>query len=56
MFVGEGYPTPTDQLQLIWLLDYFRAHPETVAKLVLRLVDFDLIMAREEASASRHEP
>jgi hypothetical protein len=41
-------PNPNDQLQLIWLLDYFRSHPETAAKLVLRLVDFDLIMAREE--------
>jgi hypothetical protein len=41
-------PDPNDQLQLIWLLDYFRAHPETAAKLVIRLVDFDLMMAREE--------
>jgi len=41
-------PHPNDQLQLIWLLDYFRAHPETAGKLVLRLVDFDLMMAREE--------
>ena len=41
-------PHPNDQLQLIWLLDYFGAHPETAAKLVLRLVDFDLMMAREE--------
>jgi hypothetical protein len=41
-------PHPNDQLQLIWLLDYFRAHPEIAAKLVLRLVDFDLTMAREE--------
>ncbi len=41
-------PHPNDQLQLIWLLDYFRAHPETAAKLVLRLIDFDLMMAREE--------
>jgi hypothetical protein len=41
-------PHPNDQLQLIWLLDYFQAHPEAAAKLVLRLVDFDLMMAREE--------
>jgi hypothetical protein len=41
-------PDPNDQLQLIWLLDYFRAHPETAAKLVIRLVDFDLMTAREE--------
>ena len=38
-------PAPNDQLQLIWLLDYFRADPETAAKLTLRLVDFDLIGA-----------
>jgi hypothetical protein len=36
-------PNPNDQLQLIWLLDYFRPHPEVVARLRLRLVDFDLI-------------
>jgi hypothetical protein len=36
-------PGPNDQLQLIWLLDYFRPHPEVVARLRLRLVDFDLI-------------
>jgi hypothetical protein len=41
-------PHPNDQLQLIWLLDHFQAHPETATKLILRLVDFDLIMAREE--------
>jgi hypothetical protein len=41
-------PDPNDQLQLIWLLDYFRSHPETAAKLVLRVVDFDLLTAREE--------
>ena len=26
-------PDPNDQLQLIWLLDYFRSHPDTAAKL-----------------------
>ena len=41
-------PHPNDQLQLIWLLDHFRSHPETAAKLVFRLVDFDLLGAREE--------
>lgn len=35
--------TPNDQLQLIWLLDYFRSHPEMVAKSKLRLIAFDLI-------------
>jgi hypothetical protein len=33
---------PEDQLKLIWLLDYFRAHPEAVARLKLRLVDRDM--------------
>ena len=41
-------PHPNDQLLLIWLLDYFHAYPETAAKLVVRLVDFDLMTAREE--------
>ena len=36
-------PGPNAQLQLIWLLDYFRSHPEIVARLRLRLVDYDLI-------------
>jgi hypothetical protein len=40
-------PHPNDQLQLIWLLDHFRSHPETAAKLVFRLVDFDLLGSRE---------
>src|SRR5262249_23944986 len=33
---------PEDQLILIWLLDYFRAHPKAVARLKLRLVDWDM--------------
>jgi hypothetical protein len=41
-------PGPNDQLQLVWLLDYFRSHPEIVARLRLRLVDFDLISASHE--------
>ncbi len=41
-------PGPNDQLQLIWLLDYFRSHPETATRLRLRLVDFDLITAPPE--------
>ena len=36
-------PGPEDQLILIWLLDQFRAYPETVARLKLRLVDWDMI-------------
>ena len=36
-------PQPNDQLQLIWLLDLFRSHPETSAKIKLRLIGFELI-------------
>lgn len=32
---------PEDQLILIWLLDYLRTYPETVATLKLRLIDQD---------------
>jgi hypothetical protein len=35
--------TPEDQLQLIWLLDFFDAHREIAARLKLRLIDFDLM-------------
>jgi hypothetical protein len=41
-------PDPNDQLHLVWLLDYFRSHPEIVARLRLRLVDYDLITATTE--------
>jgi hypothetical protein len=41
-------PGPNDQLHLVWLLDYFRSHPEIVARLRLRLVDYDLIGASVE--------
>jgi hypothetical protein len=34
---------PNAQLLLIWLLDYFRSHPETIARLKLRLVDAEMI-------------
>lgn len=34
---------PSAQLQLIWLLDYFRSHPQTVARLKLRLIDLEMI-------------
>jgi hypothetical protein len=34
---------PNAQLQLVWLLDYFRSHPETVARLKLLLVDIEMI-------------
>ena len=38
---------PKAQLKLIWLLDYFHTHPETVGRLKLRLVDLEM-SAREE--------
>lgn len=34
---------PNAQLHLVWLLDYFGPHPETVARLKLRLVDLEMI-------------
>jgi hypothetical protein len=34
---------PNAQLRLVWLLDYFRSHPQTVARLKLRLVDIEMI-------------
>jgi hypothetical protein len=37
---------PTAQLQLIWLLDYFRSYPETIARLKFRLVDLEMIGLR----------
>ncbi|MDI4239046.1 hypothetical protein OZ411_40360 [Bradyrhizobium sp. Arg237L] len=45
-------PGPDDQLQLISLLDFFRSHPETVAKLRLLIVDFDLLMMDHEGPAA----
>ena len=33
---------PNAQLQLIWLLDYFRSYPETIGRLKLRLVDLEM--------------
>jgi hypothetical protein len=35
---------PNAQLHLIWLLDYFRSYPETVARLKLRLLPSDMIV------------
>jgi hypothetical protein len=34
---------PQNQLELIWLLDYFHSHPEAVPRLKLRLLNLDLI-------------
>jgi hypothetical protein len=44
-------PEPNEQLQLIWLLDFFRSHPETARKLRLRCIDYSLITASPEEMA-----
>jgi hypothetical protein len=44
-------PHPDDQLHLIWLLDHFSSHPEIVARMRLRVVDFDLLVASPEQLA-----
>ncbi|WLA62627.1 hypothetical protein QNN01_29750 [Bradyrhizobium diazoefficiens] len=38
-------PSPNNQLQLVWILDYLRAEPYMAERLKLRLVDFDLLGA-----------
>src|SRR5205823_5752492 len=45
-------PAPNDQLQLVWLLDRLGPLPEVVAKLKLRIVDFDLLMQEPEQLAA----
>ena len=40
--------SPNDQLHLIWLLDFFCAHPDTAVRLKVRFVDYDLIGASAE--------
>ncbi|MDE2067294.1 MAG: hypothetical protein KGK01_12760 [Bradyrhizobium sp.] len=47
---------PVDQLQLIWLLDGLRSDPETVAKLKLRLVSYDMLTATPEQLAKWRVP
>jgi hypothetical protein len=39
---------PNDQLQLVWLLDTLRSHPEILDRLKFRIVDFDLIAASQK--------
>ncbi|RXH17323.1 hypothetical protein EAS54_14445 [Bradyrhizobium guangzhouense] len=38
-------PSPSNQLQLIWILDYLRSEPYAAERTKLRLVDFDLLGA-----------
>ena len=49
-------PDPNDQLQLSWLLDHVRSHPETVAKLELRLVGFGLMTMPQKWSGWSEVP
>jgi hypothetical protein len=34
---------PNAQLQLIWLLDYFRSHPKVISRLKFRLIEIEMI-------------
>jgi hypothetical protein len=47
---------PNDQLQLVWLLDYLRLHPEAAAKLKLRLIDFKLNRPSEQMPREKDVP
>ena len=47
---------PVDQLQLIWLLDGLGSDPKTIAKLKLRLVSYNVLIATPEALARWHAP
>jgi hypothetical protein len=49
-------PTPTDQLQLIWLLDFFSSHPSLTPRLTLRLLDVDFIGADDAFLAKGNIP
>ena len=44
---------PNAQLQLIWLLDYFRSYPNAVQRLKFRLVDLAMIELGGSASGRR---
>jgi hypothetical protein len=47
---------PVDQLQLIWLLDGLRSDEETVAKLKVRLVSYEMLTASPEQLAKWDGP
>ena len=47
---------PRAQLQLIWLLDYFRSYPKTAARLKLRLLTGDMIGVRPGGFAKWRPP
>src|SRR6266404_6866393 len=41
-------PAPNDQLQLIWLLDFFCSYPEFATRMKLRVVDYEMTVATPE--------
>jgi hypothetical protein len=47
---------PQAQLQLCWLLDYFRSYPEAISRLKLRLVDQEMIGLPPGASGKWRPP
>ena len=49
-------PTPTDQFELIWLLDFFSSCPDVVSRLKLRLLDVDFIGAEDAFLAKGNIP
>ena len=49
-------PAPSDQLQLVWLLDLLSSYPEVAAKLKVRLVDLDLLLVQPEQLAKWKVP
>lgn len=49
-------PTPTDQLQLIWLLDFFWSCPDLVSRLRVRLLDIDFLGAEDAFFANEETP
>jgi len=49
-------PSPDDQLFLVWLLDYFRSYPHLFSKLIVRLIDIELITAPDAFLAKGNIP
>jgi hypothetical protein len=49
-------PTPSDQLQLIWLLDFFSSDPDIASRLKIRLLDIDFSSAEDAFLAKGNIP
>lgn len=49
-------PTPTDQLQLIWLLDFFSSHLNLVSRLKIHLLDVDFSQVEDAFLAKGNTP